>query len=95
MPDTHIEAVALKKKMISDFKYIGVMYYVVAILYEFYIAMYTNITYFNDNEYLREWVYLAKGASNLFLFTWLLWVFRPRKEWPEHFTLEIGEVGGR
>lgn len=68
------------------------LYYAVAILYEIYKAMYIMIDYFGDNEYLREWVYIGKGASNLFIFSWLLWVFRPRAEWPQFFTLEIGEI---
>ena len=29
------------------------------------------------------------------MFSWLLWVFRPRKEWPENYTLEIGDIVGR
>ena len=29
-------------------------------------------------------------ALELFTFSFMLWIFRPRKEWPEYFSLGLG-----
>jgi len=95
IPDTHLEAVDLKKKQIGTFKIIATLYFIVAIVYELYAAVYTNVDQVSSNEYLREWIYVGRACFNCIIYSWLLWVFRPRKEWPQFYTLEINEIGGR
>ncbi len=46
------------------------------------------------------WIKMAFHVIDLLNFTFLLWIFRPRKQWPNFFTMEVGvaaqnDVGGR
>jgi hypothetical protein len=60
LPDTHVEAIQLKKQQISVFKYIALLFFVTELCYDVYKLMVNNIQYFFDNEYLEEWIILAR-----------------------------------
>jgi len=38
------------------------------------------------------WFQSVASLIDVLNYTWLLWIFRPRKEWPERYGLEIGDI---
>ena len=56
------------------------------------------ITFFYEgmrsyNEFNRYKLDAAVQVVDLFNFSFLLWIFRPRKEWPEYFSLGLADTG--
>ena len=45
------------------------------------------------NEFNRYRIDATVQVIDLFNFSFLLWIFRPRKEWPEYFSLGLADTG--
>ena len=46
----------------------------------------------NENEYSRIVINLSLEYFKLIYYSALLWVFRPRKNWPEHYGVGIDNL---
>lgn len=84
MPAAFVESIKLKVNMMSNLRIVIFFFFTPKFLQYLYEAMNPE----NDFQSVRFNV--ATTLMDTFTFTYLLFVFRPRKQWPDFFSLGLG-----
>ena len=83
------EAIDLKATQTKNFRNVITIYYLVNTTHELLRLFLLNST---EDELLIIWCNISFDIINTLNFCYLLWTFRPRKSWPEFYTLELTEM---
>jgi len=84
VPVAFIDSLKLKKNMLNNLKWVLILFFIPRFLLYSYTFMNSQDEFANVR--LQTYVQFFE----VFIFNFLLWVFRPRKEWPDYFSLGIG-----
>lgn len=78
-PEAALEALNLKTWQCTEFRKVILLYYSSNILYEIIVMAAISSESFDNDEYTRIWIKMVFYAIDLVNFSYLLWIFRPRK----------------
>lgn len=84
IPAPYIESIKLKVTMLKQLKYFIILFFTPKIMLYFYESKYPK------NDFLQVRLNTAVIVFECYTFGFLLWIFRPRKEWPDFFLLGLG-----
>lgn len=85
VPDSFKPALRLKYNMLKNMRIFTDIFYFVRFLFYFYSGM-------EESDISLGGVKARAAVSIIecFNFTYLLWIFRPRKAWPDYFDWRVG-----
>lgn len=79
-------AIRLKMQMMKHLKAFVVLFFLQRTTLYYYESLNS------DNEFLLVRLNTAVLSCECFSFAYLLWNFRPRKNWPDFFTVGLGNL---
>lgn len=89
IPRSYIPGLELKIRQITAYKRVICVFYATRVMYEIYLTILQAAN--STDEYHLLIVGSWRETIDLFNFSYLLWEFRPRKEWPEFFGLGVDQ----
>lgn len=89
IPRAFIPGLDMKIRQMKAYRRVITIFYVSRIMYEAYYTIYVASQSSDEYQYLIMMCW--RELIDLFNFNYLLWEFRPRKDWPEFFGLGVDQ----
>ena len=89
IPAAFQQSVRLKFKMLRQLQIVVLFFY----LPKFILFSYEGVN--PENEFAKAKLITTVEFIDMVNFVGLLWIFRPRKQWPEYFSMGLGDQFGQ